>query len=312
MKSEPPEQPPLEPPRQIVKKPLLGTLLVVTLVSVSYRLLIGTDWATSSALYIGVPALLAVGLSFIPTPRSVTGNILFWITLFLLSIGVLAIEGLVCILVALPFFLAIGFVVGIFIDISNARRKTREGGPWKTQCSFLVVGGFLSLEGTHENLSFNRHEVVVVERLVALSSLEFEERLARGPQFDEVPLPFLLVNTFPSPTTCAGTDGINLGSRWEIAFDHGEPDPRSLSVQVVESSDHSMTMIPIQDETEYAHWLSWKKIAWEWEENGLGNTEVKLTFEFKRKLDPAWYFGPLERRGVEKAGQLFLDALLVP
>ena len=129
------------------EKKFVITVLVLALVSISYRLLMDSGYGKSSALYVGIPALLAIGLSFLPNPRTITGSILLWTTLSMLAVGVLALEGLICILVALPFFLAIGFIVGIFIDRARARQDLA-----KTRLSLTIVLAFLSLEGTNENL----------------------------------------------------------------------------------------------------------------------------------------------------------------
>lgn len=40
-------------------------------------------------------------------------------------------------------------------------------------------------------------------------------------------------------------------------------------------------------------------------------TEVTLTVRFERKLDPAWYFGPLERYGVREMAAFLIDEMIV-
>ena len=289
------------------KRPVI-TLLALTLVSVVYRLLIGTDYATTSALYVGIPALMAIGLSFVPTPRTVTGNILLWSTIFLLGIGILAIEGLICILIILPFFLAIGFIIGIFIDRARAKKKAT----WKAQCSFLIASGLLSLEGTREDLSFNRNETVIVERSTSMTPREFEVALAKGPDFGSADLPFLLSALFPTPLATANTESLEPGAVWTIPFDHGEASPRSLTVQVETRTNRSVTFTPTQDLTEYGKWLKWERITWIWKETPEGGTHITATFAFERRLDPAFYFSPLQRWGVAQAGEHFLDAILQP
>lgn len=288
--------------------PIVGTLLVLTLVSVVYRLLIGTEYATTSALYVGIPALMAIGLSFIPSPRTVTGNILLWSTIFLLGLSILAIEGLICILIILPFFLAVGFIVGIFID----KARAKENGPWKTQCSFLVIAALMSLEGTQEELSFQRHETVVVQRTLELTPLEFEQALAQGPDFEKVELPTILSGLFPSPLPTKSPNSLAPSTVWNIPFDHGESTSRILRVQVKSKSENQVTFATVQDDTEYGNWLAWKTITWTWQEVAPQQTQVTATFEFERRLDPAFYFQPLQRWGVAKAGEYFLDAILAP
>lgn len=290
-----------------MKKKFISMVLLFASVSICYRLLSGSSYGRSSALYVGIPALLAIGLSFVPTPRSVTGSILLWTTLGMLAVGVLALEGFICILVALPFFLAIGFIIGIFIDKARAREEVT-----KTRFSLIAILGILSLEGTHESLSFGRSESVTLKRTIPLSPDVFQKKLAQGPTFNNAEIPLFLRAGFPVPLTSSGGGDREVGTRWSIPFDHGEETPRVLTVEISESTPHSMTLVPIGDDTEIGKWISWERIRWKWNETSDGSTKVELTFQFRRNLDPAFYFGPIQRFGVGQAGEYFLDSIIQP
>ncbi|MGJ8722972.1 MAG: hypothetical protein ACSHYB_00330 [Roseibacillus sp.] len=290
-----------------VKRKFIATILIFALVSVTYRLLIGSDYGKSSALYVGIPALLAIGLSLIPTPRTVTGAILLYITLSMLAASVLVLEGLICILVSLPFFLAIGFIIGIFIDRARARENLA-----KTRLSLIAVFSVFSLEGTHDNLSFKRQEQVTINKTVPLSPQEFQTRLDRGPVFDTSTLPIFLRAGFPLPLASTGGGSLKTGTQWTIPFDHGEKTPRNLTVEIAKSTPNSLTFIPVQDETEIDQWITWQRITWRWHETPTGSTTINLTFEYYRNLDPALYFAPIQRFGVRQAGRYFLDSIIQP
>ena len=290
-----------------LKKNFIITILVLALVSISYRLLMDSGYGKSSALYVGIPALLAIGLSFLPNPRTVTGTILLWTTLSMLAVGVLALEGLICILVALPFFLAIGFIVGIFIDRARARRDLT-----KTRLSLTVVLAFFSLEGTNKTLSFNRLDTVTIERAIPLSTEQLQEHLARGPVFDPTSLPVFLRAGFPLPQASEGGGNLEVGTQWTIPFDHGGPTPRNLIVEISKRSPNSLTLVPVQDETEIGKWLTWKSITWNWNQSAPETTDLELTFVYRRNLDPAFYFAPIQRFGVRQAGGYFLDSIINP
>lgn len=293
--------------RSSAPKAFIILVLVFTLVSFTYRFLLKSDYSQTSALYVGIPALLAIGLSFIPTPRSITGRILLSITLAMLAVGILAIEGLICILIALPFFLAIGFIVGIFIDKARARKNLA-----KTRLSLVVVLGALSLEGTSPNLSRNRHEKVTINRTVNLSEAQLKERLATGPRFEARNLPTFLRAGFPSPLASTGGGDLKQGTQWIIPFDHGDHVPRSLTVEISEVDSNSLTLIPIKDETEMSKWMTWDKVSWNWTAVDKDQVKVTVSFEFSRNLDPAFYFSPVQRFGVWQAGSYFLDSIVGP
>jgi len=42
-----------------------------------------------------------------------------------------------------------------------------------------------------------------------------------------------------------------------------------------------------------------------------GETNVVLTIDYKRKLDPAWYFHPLQKLAVSKMGEFLIDEIMI-
>ena len=64
-----------------------------------------------------------------------------------------------------------------------------------------------------------------------------------------------------------------------------------------------------EDGSHIAHWLQWHDGLWELEEAEGGTVRATLTVRYRRLLDPAWYFGPIERHGVRKAAEYFADEL---
>ena len=142
------------------RKPMwrwIGACVVMAVASVGYRLLVLGHWEQTSLMFVGLPLLLAIGMSFTPPARTITGGIMRGITFFLLALGLLLIEGFICILMAAPLFYAVGLIVGIFAD---RRKVRREMG--KLQCTVLVVIGLMALEGVVPALSFPRENTVVV------------------------------------------------------------------------------------------------------------------------------------------------------
>jgi hypothetical protein len=59
------------------------------------------------------------------------------------------------------------------------------------------------------------------------------------------------------------------------------------------------------------HWLSWRSAEVRWRAVP-GGTEVRWTLRYRRRLDPAWYFAPLERYGVRLAAGYLIETLATP
>ena len=206
--AQPTGTPPVPVPPE-KRKPMwrwIGACVVMAVAAVGYRLLVLGHWEQTSLMFVGLPLLLAIGFSFTAPAKTITGGIMRGITFFLLGLGILLIEGFICILMAAPLFYAVGLIVGIFAD---RRKVQREMG--KLRCTVLVVIGLMALEGVVPALSFPRENTLVVERELAADLAAVRERLARGPELDVSRLPGFLRLGFPQPREIARVDG-----RWRI------------------------------------------------------------------------------------------------
>lgn len=292
-----PESPNL-PPRQV--SPYVWLCLAAGIASVLYRVLVLGQKEQTALMFIGLPTAIAMLITLLPRSSSATGMIMKGISLFLLLLGILFIEGFICILMAAPFFYAVGFIVGIFADKARARREFEK----RFRIVVLPVLVLMSLEGISGALSFPRDEMISVSQDVALPPDAARERLARGPEFVLSELPAFLKLGFPAPHRIEGS-GLESGDKWLIHFAGGEGKPGDLSAEVVESGPTHIRVARVSDTSHIAHWLDWKDAEWTIEPTGTGS-RVTLTMRYRRLLDPAWYFKPIERYGVQKAGEYFL------
>jgi hypothetical protein len=274
--------------------------LAAGITSVLYRVLVLGQKEQTALMFIGLPTAIAMLITFMPRSTSATGMIMKGISLFLLLLGILFIEGFICILMAAPFFYAVGFIVGIFADKARARREFEK----RFRVVVLPVLVLMSLEGISGSLSFPRDEAVTVSREVSLSPAVARERLARGPEFVLSQLPAFLKLGFPAPHRIDG-NGLESGDKWSIHFAGGEGKPGDLLAEVVASGPTHIRVARVSDTSHIAHWLDWKEAEWTIEPSATGS-RVTLTMRYRRLLDPAWYFKPIERYGVKKAGEYFL------
>ena len=288
-----------EPTRPV--SPYVWLCLAVGIASVLFRVLVLGQKEQTALMFIGLPTAMAMLIAFLPRASSATGMITKGITLFLLLLGILLIEGFICILMAAPLFYGIGFIVGILVDGARKRKELDK----RLRVVVLPVLAIMSLEGVTGLLSFPRDEAITVSHEVALSPAEARAVLAKGPQFDLTELPPFLKLGFPAPHRIEGT-GLEMGDTWLIHFAGGEGKPGDLKAQVVESSETKIRVACVADTSHISHWLDWKDAEWTIEPSSSGS-RVTLTMRYSRLLDPAWYFKPIERYGVRKAGGYFLE-----
>lgn len=295
---------------------LIGTTIMFVVGSLIYSLLVAGKLDQTAALFIGLPAILAILTVFIPKQKTFTGAILKGMTFTLLltcifSAVVLG-DGVICIVMAAPVFYAVGSVIGAILDIVTKNSKNRSKGPLPA----LILLPFLimSLEGISSSLSFSRDEIIVVEKVVPIDQLTVAKSLSMTPKFDRE-LPFYLKLQFPRPVRTSGS-GLAFGDQRIIHFAGGEGKPGDLTLSVKESqiynSVDTVSFVKfgvVSDKSAIAHWLAWQESTIEWQAIDSTHTKVRWTIKYQRLLDPAWYFGPWERYAVGLSAEYLIDNL---
>ena len=279
---------------------VISTILSVAAASVLYRWLVSHHLEQTSALFIGVPTLLAIIVVLTGRPKSATGSLCMVTAVALLISGIFLGEGFICIVMAAPIFFGIAVLIGVLIDVANRRKKSET----TMSCLLLLIMIPMSMEGVRPQLSFPREETVVAERVLRATATEITANLAGAPDFSR-PLPPYLRLGFPQPTGISGA-GLRIGDRRLIRFEGGEGKPGELELEVAQSSPERVLFRAESDTSHIAHWLSWRSAEVQWWQESEGNTRVRWTLRYRRSLDPAWYFGPWERYAVRLAGEYLI------
>ena len=282
------------------KQGLVLLILALAVARLVYGVLSETGLRETSALFIGLPALLAIIMTLTPNAKSVTGMIIKGMIIAMLMSGIILQEGFVCVLLASPLFLAVGLIIG---KLSDANRENRV----QANALLLIPFLFLSLEGTSEGLSFNREQAVVVERILPVNASEIEMLLAQTPEFKRQVPPFLQLG-FPRPSDASGM-GLSVGSERIITFTNGVEEVGQLNLVVNQFENNSVQFQAIYDNTPIAEWLTWQTTEIQWQTVDENHTAVILTITTERRLAPYFYFAPLERFGVEQAANYLTDSL---
>jgi hypothetical protein len=294
----------------------LVVVAIITAVAVSavvYRVIAYQGLQQTAALFIGIPAILAIMVVFMISPESATGVATKAVTVGLLVSMTLLGEGMLCVAMSAPLFYAVAIAIAAL-----AGSVQRSGGEKATLHSmlFLLAVAPMTLEGVTGTLSFDRHETVAVTKIVAASPDQVGRALFESPRFDRV-RPLYLRLGFPVPvsTLIAAADG---RTTWVIRLRGGEMrlngmEPRTgdLTLVLEESRPGLVRWRTVSDTSHTIHFLTWQAIAVEWKPSGDG-TEVTWTLQYRRDLDPAWYFGPMERYAVQLAAGYLIDAVATP
>ena len=288
---------------------VIAVVVTLVVVSIAYRVLVVHHLEHTSLVFIGLPALAAITLLH-TRPQTAIGTVNKVIAILLCLSGILFGEGLICILMAAPIFFLVGTVVGIVIGKLRGRGSSDDpgSGKWRGIVTLAILP--MSIEGVIPSLAFDRQERVMASRVIEASPNDVRTALARAPRFDrELPRFFRL--GFPTPAHTSGS-GLRVGDERRVIFEHGQHHNGALVMRVASADSASVRFALAADSSYITHWLSWEDAVVRWEPAGEGRTRVTWTLSYRRRLDPAWYFAPLERYGVGLAAGYLIETLAAP
>lgn len=294
---------------------LASIIAAVAVAVVAYRVVVAHNLQQTAALFIGIPALLAIVVTFGVSPRSATGVACKAVTIGLLVSMLFLWEGMICVLMSAPLFFAVA--IGITHVVQFIRGTGDNGTITLRSCAILLALVPMSLEGVTKLTTINRDESVSATRIVDASADAVARAMLDPPRFDRA-RPLLLRGGFPSPvaTRVERTFG---ETRWIITMRGGEMllsgmEARTgdLTLTLEESQPGLVRWRAVSDTSHMTHFLAWRHIVVRWEPVDAGRTRVTWTLRYERALDPAWYFGPIERYAARLAADYLIDSVATP
>lgn len=280
---------------------LAGLIVAFGLVVFGYTVRSGRG--DSALLFVVLPALLAAALAL--TPGRTTHGRVFRVTTIVLLLAAVALhEGAICVLIASPLVYAVAHGTAALIRLARRSRMLAV-----LPLPLLLLGG---IEGTDQDLRIQPDQSVEVTRVVALEPAAVRDRLTAGPRptaLGQFPLRILGA---PTPEHVMG-DGLEPGDRWMFGY-HGSSHGAggAIVTQVRAAGPGSIDFDVVSDDTITARRLRWRGASVRWHAAGAGRTEVTVVLEYQRRLDPSWYFGPIQDRLMHSGGEHLLDMLALP
>lgn len=291
---------------------VLGVLVVVA------RILSNSGYAHTGLFYILLPACIGITMMYSAGPQAVAKDYLaamrqnlFWSTaLMLASAGVLQ-EGWICVLMFMPIFYLfwfIGYLAENFFHYRDRKKRNKVG-------SFVVpaVVLLLSSEGVFPQTTFERYQIVQHSIVTDQNQAELKANLIRPLEFSGTRHWFLKL--FPLPDSIAA-GSLEEGDvhkldftywRWFFTNEH----KGSLYVKLKEVSENRITTEIVKNTSFYARYLDIKNTRIDFDPLSNGKTKVTLHIGYERKLDPYWYFGPMQHFAMNKAAEVIVNDIIV-
>ncbi len=227
-------------------------------------------------------------------------------------------------LFALPLVALISVIVGAVMDAAQSRESQQGRGPTRP----LVIVGLplliMSLEGVIGS-PFDANNSATSTITVHASSADVARAIATTPRFQS-PMPVFLKVGFNRPVSATGS-GLKVGDKRSIAFTGGSHDDHPLrlfgvtghhrdnhlsrmELTVVESSPGRVVFSVDHDMTMLARWADLDRAVVTWEPIDANRTKVVWKLQYRRLLNPTFYFGPLQHFGMQQAADYLLESVI--
>ena len=290
---------------------LLGLVLCAAAFQLIYSLLVRHKLQQGAAMFIGLPVILGSIIALATQPRSTLGMVFKVTALLLCVLAPVMQEGAVCIVMAAPILFAIMGLVALLTSLLG-----RHLGKGKVGCCALLLGLSPMVWERAEKLpgwEDLRPISEAADSVVLLATpQQVWEALAQSPQQlqqHHASLPgFMQLRLTPGRREVQG-EGLQVGATRHIYFDsdhfvgtvtHAEPG-REVVFSVSEQDAGPGERISL--------WLRFVEVRFVVQDLGGGRTLLQQQTRYRRLLDPAFYFAPIERYGVHAMHRYTLPLL---
>ena len=288
-------------------------LLILGAVTLLTRLGLDSRFATTSFFYCLVPYVIGIILYvFIPQPKGWSrtkriGRHLLATIIVMLASSALLFEGFICVIMAAPIYIFFALLAIILTPQKEDPDRFKKADVFRASFVPLAVI-ILSVEGLTETTSFPREEEITRTHIINLTPEQVHANLARPVHLDAKRSAFLSI--FPLPDRIDAPK-FTQGATHKAYFTYRRWG--FTNVHKGETHLHMKTVQPLLIETEvtkdtsyFSHYLTVHGTKIEMIPQSDGTTQVSLTIRYRRELDPAWYFGPMQRRAMRESADYLL------
>ena len=284
---------------------LLGLSLVGGLMVRGLNL---TNLNTTAVVYWGLPWLVAVIIT-LTAPPGADGqprakiSVMRGSIIAMLGSSFLIGEGFICVLMFLPIYaLVVALVLATNAAVERRARALSKRHPIHLTPLLLAL---LALEGTHPNLSFDREASVTVQEITALDRQKLWANLHKPMTLNRTASSGLS-KLFPQPIQI-DIDSFEPGAVHTVHYRYARwlwtnVHEGTLTLRVEEATNNTISARVIDNTSYLANYLDLKRLSLTITDQPEGTREVAIRIDYRRTLDPAWYFSPLIELALEGSG----------
>ena len=295
---------------------MLSVLLIIGLASLAIRLLFHYELGHTALLYLAVPYAVAVLITLLRPYRE---NASWWeryishsvtaLVVFLAS-SVVLFEGFICVLFFMPIYF-FGVTLAFIASWIGVVWSERKSNTYATAIPVLIT--FLSIEGTFDVTTFDRHNTATATATTTVPRQALLQNLATPfelPGSDD-----WMLSLFPMPHTIeAGS--LEVGDvhrvhtryhRWFVTNTH----EGVIELRIDTVTPERVTLSFVRDTSFFSSYVTLIGSDIRFTTGADGLTHVSLTVSYDRRLDPAWYFQPVQQYAMRAMANHLIDEVII-
>lgn len=293
-------------------------LLVIAIVStIATRLMVSSPYRDTALFYIAVPFLISLAIYWTASKpeaetfsRQTFGRHMLEAAAIFFLIALFMFEGFICVLFSAPIYFAaagLGYLTSYSVSGAKYWKRNRFNS-----YALPVLAAILSLEGVSTATTLDRENRVTYVATVDASIDELKANMASPITFDQPRQWF--ISLFPSPVSVeAGS--LNVGDVHKIRFVYKKwlftnIQTGDMRLRIDSVDDDSVETTIIENTSYLASYMMIEGTRVQFRELGSGQTKISLTIFYKRKLDPVWYFGPLQRFAMSESARYLVETVI--
>ena len=272
-------------------------VFIIGIASLVIRSLMDFHFANTALLYVAIPFIISFLLfRFARKGNRGFGGHVFDATIVMLASSAFLFEGFICVLFFYPIyilFVAIGYAFS-----SGLEKRQENGEDSHLKSSFIpLIVAVMALEGTAPSTSFERENTVTRSFIIDADVMTIQKNMAEPFELPKERPWFLSVFPIPMVTRAGSLEEGDIHQmdfvykRW--FFTNIKSGQMALRIDTV--TDQRVETTLIKNTSYLSTYLNIKGSEVDFTPLKDGRTRVDLTMRYERLLDPAWYFGPLQK-----------------
>ncbi len=284
------------------KEFILSAIITFTFLTLGFLLLHFDLISYGVSIFVFLPFIIGYILGKSIVKKFSLFGLIFSIVTFFILLYVGALEGMVCIIMALPLAI-IAVILGGWIKILFEKKKDKPDNLIKSSILPLIV--FLGVGFLEKELTKNDKEIISVktEMTVPFTAMEVYETI-KSVDTLIAEKPFLMKLDLPIPNKCV-LEKEEVGGLRTCYFSGG-----TITERITELEKGKVLRMDVIDyKLKGRKWLGFKEAIYYFEQVGQDSSKITRITTYTSVLTPRFYWEPLEKMGISQEHDYVFDNL---